>query len=93
MLPVGVGPQGNRHNRRREAGSEAGRNAGGHRQFSEEVQTGPLLRETLRHRGRGESLRRGGHTGENFFWSSFFLSFCFYSLVHTGIVFLFLGEC
>lgn len=67
VLAVGVGPQGDRHDGCREAGSEPRRTAGGHRQLSEEAQTGPLLRETLRHRGRGESLRRGRISGESFF--------------------------
>lgn len=61
---VGGGPQGDRHNRRREAGGDPSRPAGGHRQFSEEVQTGSLLREALWHRGCGESICRGRHAGE-----------------------------
>lgn len=64
VFSVGGGPQGDRHNRCREAGGDPSRPAGGHRQFSKEVQTGSLLREALRHRGCGESIRRGRHAGE-----------------------------
>lgn len=60
----GSGPPGDRHNRRRETDREPSGAAGGHRRVGEEVQTGALLRATLRHRGRGQGVRGGRHAGE-----------------------------
>lgn len=95
MVSVGSRPHCDWHNRCRETHSEPSRTAGGHRQYSEKIQRGPLLCTALRHWGCGQGLRWGRDTGEFFLvlFQEIFLSFNFEFFDTYRCSVCVLGEC